>query len=396
MTSPIPFAAYRKKHQPKYWMLLSDFIFEKTNQNVSQTAEMQLGYKMIARWLIDGWAMRIVKFIRLTQSQYGSGDIDPKSLPSRIVDLAVCSFSEIFGTRKHFNKLPKRLQDFLKQASKREMIIRPRAQVDETKGVFAYQGTQPVIVVYFDKEEFDDRQEYFADGNPHQVQEFLSTRTDTLVHELIHAYDDFASGGKYLDQNFWKDQPSYGDPPLSDQERVAKHERYLQYTHEINARFGQTVSQMYAPQFTNWRDFMWHFQENYQGWRLMPPEVKRRLLIRLGSIWTAEERKKTIDIKPFVEKLNNRLREIDPMIWINSSSGNIEIRDLDELPPKTQSLVLMQTTKLADIFQRQVVTSEDVPMLTGFGFVRNRGRNKDYRISSPFRRPANKRATTSA
>jgi hypothetical protein len=124
----------------------------------------------------------------------------------------------------------------------------------------------------------------------------------------------------------------------------------------------------------------------------MDPIVQKRLLVRLGMIWTAKQRKRPIDINPFIQKLSAKMHETYPDIDVFAAHGNIEIRNLDTVSSKAQVFVLDKVCRLADIFQRQVVTYDDLPVLHSFDFVRNKGRNKDYSVSERFRRPARRRS----
>jgi hypothetical protein len=371
-------------------MRFSDVITEKSQEH-GKTAELQTGFQTIARLLIDAWTTRIIKSIR--------GITSYSRFPLHgIYDLAAGSVAETFEHGKHLRKLPEQLRVFIKYAAKRFMILRAEEQTDDTKSKYQTMGTyrsggggvQPIITLYFDKRDFDTNLEQMKVGNIWKIGNFLDSRRDTLIHELVHAYDDFMSSGKYT-SGAKRQRRQYGAPPPTDEEKLAAHNSYLASPHEINARFGQTIANLNTHSYSTWREYVYGFKTEYYGWDLMSPEVKRRLLVRLAMVWTATQRQKQIDIKPFVQKLHNRLHETFADLWIAPAHGNIEIRDLDSLPSKSQAFVLDNVCRLADIFQRQVVTWDDLPILRGFGFIHNKGRNKDYSISQRIRRPAKTR-----
>jgi hypothetical protein len=343
---------------------------------ITESPEMQLGFQMMANWLISDWVRRIIEFSR-----------DRYTPVQWVYDLAAGSVAETFQHNRHLKKLPEKLRPFVKNAVAKHMRIAAREKDSERFG--DYRATsQPEINLYFDMEVFARNLDEIRAGNASIIHNLLNTRRTTLIHELRHAYDDFASAGKYREtpqaatarqaNTTALRNPSYANVHTA-------HNAYLLQPHEISAHFTHVVSAIAPYLHGSWRDYFSQFKANFDGWSQMPANVRMRLIKRLGAEWSQVHGRAPTDITPFIQKLAGKLRTAGSKISVYPAHGDIEIRDLATAKPREQAAVLHQVTYLADILKRQVVTYDDVPMLQGFGFVRNKGRNKDYRISAPFR-----------
>jgi hypothetical protein len=335
-------------------------------------SEMQAGFMTLANLLLMAWTRRILTLRR------------DRPLHD-LHDLPVGAVDETFQHGRHFKKLPDQLAAFVKQAAKQHMRIVAVEQTGDTKGqYFARRHQQPEIDLFYDAALFAEHRDQINGGNASILHRFLTSRYDTLIHELRHAYDDFASTGKY---RFSPETAKAGEAKAQakdDATRELAHQAYLLQPHEISARFTQTVATLPYPQ-GSWRDYRDQFTQRFYGWSPLPPDVKMRLLKRLATHWIdANGQRQPTDIKPFIARLNAKLG--DSEIGVYPAHGNIEITGLARESPPMQAKALQQVAYLADIFRRQVVTSDNVPMLKGFDFVRNQGRNIDYRISAQYRR----------
>jgi hypothetical protein len=348
-----------------------------------ESPEMQAGFEMIARLLINDWVTRIMQ---------------QHSHIAVIYNLAAGTFATTFVNGRHLKKLPEKLRAFVKHSVKVYTRLVAVEKTDQTRGEYrsgSIYHRQPEIILYFDPEPFA---EYLSRPNWHTLHNFLRTRGRTLVHELRHAYDDYASSGKYTisSQAYTAavDRRSATADP-SDEKRIRAHRSYLLQPHEISARYTQATGTIWPFLHGAWTDYFAKFKEAFDGWQDMPPNVRMRLIRRLGAEWTnAHDKRPPIDINPFIKKLDAKLKAAGSDIRVSPAHGNIEVWGLQDAPPKLQTAVLNQVTYLADIFQRQVVTHDAVP--GGFGFVRNKGRNIDYRISAPYRRSPRSRRHSSA
>jgi len=133
----------------------------------------------------------------------------------------------------------------------------------------------------------------------------------TLEHEIQHAYDDYRSNSKLFQARKTKAynkkhtmangrQAVYANPELNKK----KHQEYLKLQHEIWARFTQAVNETRftkgdfatSPDGVDYfhytmkplaevvKDFMIHFD----GWRIMPDSVKKKLVARVSAYWHKE------------------------------------------------------------------------------------------------------------
>lgn len=110
----------------------------------------------------------------------------------------------------------------------------------------------------------------------------------TILHELQHAWDDIRSKGHALKQR----APNVG----TDAERYVK---YLQLPHEMWARFVQTAEKTkfieedmdgvlsMVPLESTLKDFA----TNYNGWKDMFLDQKRRLMRKVSQFWHFEQDK---------------------------------------------------------------------------------------------------------
>lgn len=333
--------------------------------------EMQNGFMIVANLLISAWTQRILTL---------RGDRPIRDLH----DLPVGSMEETFQNGRHLKKLPDKLRAFVKQAAKLHMRIVATEKTGDTKGQYFTRHGQPEIVLFYNDALFVEHREQINAGNATILGRFLRSRHDTLVHELRHAYDDFASTGKY---RFSPEAIKAGQAQAQandDASRQQAHQAYLLQPHEISARFTQTVSTLTSYLQGSWRDYSAQFKQHFYGWYELPPKAKLRLLKRLATQWIdAHGERQPTDINPFIAKLDAKL---GGEIRVLPAHGNIEIAGLARAPRSKQATALQQVTYLADILRRQVVTYDDVPMLKGFDFVRNQGRNIDYRVSARYRR----------
>ncbi len=150
--------------------------------------------------------------------------------------------------------------------------------------------------------EFDDVEIY-----THIFRKFFST----TLHELQHAYDNYRSKGK----SFNKQTPEYRDKlnkssELKDKRELKDEERefmkklshqYLNFPHEINARFTQTIKDIAFSDLVNNDEGGWRFKMNslrnviikfkssFNGWNILSDKDKKRLIRKLSQFWHLEK-----------------------------------------------------------------------------------------------------------
>ncbi|AUR85856.1 hypothetical protein NVP1081O_121 [Vibrio phage 1.081.O._10N.286.52.C2] len=122
----------------------------------------------------------------------------------------------------------------------------------------------------------------------------------TLSHELQHAYDNWRSGDNEDIQvgtktlrgknNAWVDKKMLDHVVNGTQ---ASHEEYMNYSHEINARYTQAIADTKARFRTHVKGniFMDAFRDNFEGWDDIPADQQKRLLARAGAEHSASRKK---------------------------------------------------------------------------------------------------------
>ena len=327
---------------------------------LNESKIMQDSFELMAKLLLEEWAHRIT-----------SGVHEPNYNSLSFYDFVCITVNSVFENRKNFNKFPPKFQQFLKYVCQKHLRFEIKEKTTSTSADYSHWfPLQPEINLYFNTISAESTKILMSSYS--KTLTFLSIRKTALIHELIHAYDDYISGGKFRDPNY------------NPYKKEKDHNKYLNYTHEINARFFQTVASL--PKTTIWKDYLRDFKYKFEGWKFLSPTTKKRLITRLA---TRFQRKETlIDITPFVDRLKIKIKTItDADVYVSKSFDNIEIENIDKVPNDLQKQVLTLVCRTADIFQRKVETSDKLPLLKEFGFIKNSGRNKDFRISRLFYRP---------
>lgn len=186
----------------------------------------------------------------------------------------------------------------------------------------------------------------------------------TLEHEIQHAYDDYRSNSKlfqarksqeYVKKHTMANGRSavYANPELNKR----KHQEYLKLQHEIWARFTQAVNETrftkgdfatspdgiqyfhytMKPLAEVVKDFTIHFD----GWRIMPDSVKKKLAARVSAYWHKEmenldaknqksiEREKEALSRVQVDEIRKFVRDILSGNEINSFLNLKEVYEAD-------------------------------------------------------------------
>jgi hypothetical protein len=137
------------------------------------------------------------------------------------------------------------------------------------------------LYVYADYTDFfhdkwDDEKQY-KNVTRKDVDEFLNHYSETLMHELTHAYDDFISKGNALKK---------GSRELF---KEGGEDAYLRDQPEVNARYQAAVKEiskykMYPADSPKhgWSRYKTEFMSRFQGWGALTEKQRERLLKRLS------------------------------------------------------------------------------------------------------------------
>jgi hypothetical protein len=354
---------------------------------LSEASEQQEGFEMMARSIITALSNKTFQHFLKMLTGYPSMHLE-------IYDCAGVSIDEVYPNRKGVSKLPDSLKAFYK--ANRNLVVTVDEARGNVKGQYQpkrYEGGQPVITLFYDPEDFAKAIEKNTTSypvNPWELGKFFNTRFDTLVHELTHAYDAWASSGKYIGHprtaEFYKDTKNY--------------DKYLNQPLEINARFYQVVSQMYHERRKTWKEYLNYFRWNFPGWKLLPDDEKRRLIQRLAVEYGKHNTPKPMDISGQVKRLEAKLEQrygTQINLYFNDHVDSIVVNHIETKDKQQRAEILWAVTRLADVYRKTVTTSEpfQAQTLKDLGFVANRGRNKDYRTRDAFYRRSKRADVTS-
>lgn len=325
------------------------------------------------------------------------------------------------------NQLPKSLIKGLEPAFKAfvdEMIHRHlriafapnsnAAQGRNFRGWFTpkWGSRQPEIILVIKDEQFAFVKEALRNNYQleSRVRDILKPLTDILVHELTHAYDEWASNGQW--QNNGRSQKALSaeqdrsinrsDPKKSE----AAFELYLNDPIEINARYVQVVSQLeHKRSFMSWNEYRHAFAYGMHGWRSLPPKDKRRLLTRLATQWQEGRNTLDQDVQAACKRLQSRLQSTPAGadVWLSSNkdSGAINVNGIKLKKPELIMALLRPILVLADHYKMTVALGDKLPIpaVRPLGFINQRPRSpnggkRDYSLplgTVYFRRPVDRR-----
>jgi hypothetical protein len=150
-----------------------------------------------------------------------------------------------------------------------------------------------------------------VDGVRAELQKSREQQKSTILHELQHAFDNWRSGNTGLGRVEFSRETDKG--PVSyvytdDKKegfldkrqlksifsgRKASHADYLNFTHEINARYAQAIAKTNKDVYSHGGrisvyDYLDVFQYRFVGWKQISDKEKRRLLSRAYAEWDAE------------------------------------------------------------------------------------------------------------
>lgn len=149
---------------------------------------------------------------------------------------------------------------------------------------------RPIIFMYYTKYEIEDLQKHVEYDSVYTY--LLSEYSTHLLHELQHAYDDYISKSKYTNNKivnkFRKDK----------KDNFANHDEYLNFQHEINARFSQAIEKIrffsvdkdektraFIKIPNPFKEVLEHFKLVFDGWDKLSEDNKKRLTQRLFQFW---------------------------------------------------------------------------------------------------------------
>jgi hypothetical protein len=351
-------------------------------QNLSESPESITGLQMMTNTLVKALAAHIAFHLNKKITDYPSAvdDLD-------VWDCAAITIDTAYPNRKGIKALPQELRTFPLAMKTLRISLAPGN--GRTRGHYQAGGgwRQSEIVLRIEDDVFAKVREAAKQGNITfwTIMEMLKNSVSTLLHELVHAYDDFKSKGKYVDQ----DKYVSVDRPNVDQETFNK---YLNNPAEINARYAQAIANVYGFQHRPWKEFFARFRSEFVGWRILSPEDKRRLTVRAATQFGRGQAAKSWDVtKPLADlsaKLAERLGTFVLLSYRNSGDA-IVVHMHADIDNAKRAAIIHAACRAGEIYRKIVCV--DSPLkpaeMKAMGFVLNRGRNKDYRLSTVWYRP---------
>jgi hypothetical protein len=296
-------------------------------------------------------------------------------------------------------KLDQKYLNFLRR-HKLPIVIRLTYDSDTTRGTY-FPGDDGIrsrhIEIKIKESEIEDHMSEWA------VVDMVQQHYDTIIHELVHAYDDYASEGK-----FRENKRSGADRTQALIRGEGEHGKaYLRDPIEINARFSQVIVNL---QKTFWRyktfaEYLDDFKFGFNGWDVVPPREQRRLIKRLGADYTSKKKTEKKDKTENVKRLQKKLLGMGARFEIHfqPKANFIRISTMlengrDQMEDVPQYLPLI--TKFADTHRLDIsahlgkikTRAKGAVALQKkfkqFNFVPNSGRTKNYAISDTWWRPS--------
>jgi hypothetical protein len=285
-----------------------------------------------------------------------------------------------FPNRRGLSKFDTQMQRFIKGA--KTLRLEVRLKTGRVRGYYT-SGGQPEITLFISPENYAKFQAALDEHRHlyYLLQELFANSRDTLIHELQHAYDDWASQGKYRDNaKTQAAQTARRSPP-----EVFGQTLYLQDPIEISARYRQTVYNLGAVGSITWNEYLTKFRWNFEGWRLIAPEEQKRLIGRLAAYWMSQRPAQQRDIAADFTLFKTHLKARFPGLYVSYSadSGAISIDDFGTTDKATRDLILGAIVRFADI-RGKIVAVAGLPLspaTKAMGFVSQKSRNRNYALS---------------
>jgi hypothetical protein len=273
------------------------------------------------------------------------------------------------------------------------------------------------IEVYILPDNIEKIRNMISDGklDEYTIRSIFKACRSTLVHELQHLLDFWVSNNKFIDKNHRTAMlKMYNDKEYDD---------YYKLSHEINARYTQTVADMgyntsyidkygftSAPSTFNWENYLTAFKHRFIGWDIIEPEERKRLISRLSQQYQYMNKNKetfSVDISDSVVNLMHELQDtgIEVYMYYKHSRNYILVQQLLAPSEEAEADALNKIVKLAETYRKTIGLTPHkgymgikmktfIPLLKSLGFKGNTkkyGGKRDYSISEfMFREPKRK------
>lgn len=338
-------------------------------------SDRQTDMERLARMFLDHYIYRCMLYLpdkldRIKNDPYGLYDF-----PGAIL-------GDVFPNRRGLSKFDKDIQRFVKERGNLRLDV--TYQDGTTLATYASKVPQPEIILNINKYDYANFRNSLQDRILEwPLRNLLNTRRHSLVHELQHAFDDWASGGKY--KHNARSREAFQSKLDKNADPEAKFKLYLNNPIEISARYRHTVSELGNKVVKSWKDYFSEFKYTFDGWKILPDEDKLRLTQRLAAYWIGQQRPREQDFSADVKALQEKLRaKYGGYIYVHYGKvrNAITIDSFGTDDAQIKRDILQAVIRFADV-RRAVVSTSDLPYGRDFkdmGFVNQRSRNHDFAL----------------
>lgn len=267
-------------------------------------------------------------------------------------------------------------KEFL-QCLKKSKYIRV-SYLEKTKNTLGDYDNDYQINIYVDVKDTrytEERKRIIESPTTYGLNTFFNQYKSVLIHELQHYIDRWRSEFKYVD----KEKEKYNSI-----DNVIPFDKYLNLSHEISARYTQTLSELTSRGgYKDFQELLNHFKIAFKGWYILSDETKKRIIKRLSQYFNSIKKDK---LKVSEDKMKAILLSIENKydVYVKFSNNKfIEIFDsnIENLDYKN---IFPELIKISNIYRYDItvyaVSNEFKEYLKSVDFKQNKGKNIRFDI----------------
>jgi len=204
------------------------------------------------------------------------------------------------------------------------------------------------------------------------VDDLFSSKKSSIAHELTHAYDWWASEGKFVSSKR-SQQGLTAQDETNQQIQRDSYASYLNSPHEINARFAQAVHDNNAN--APWKLYSKQVIQDFIGWEIIPESEQQQLIRRLWKFWNEHRSThKTTDVSTYLQKISQAIEKTSGVKFeLTDERDQIRVKVVGKVTPTLLTAVFNKLFKIGDAYRKSIVTSTLAgTMAKGLGFKVNK------------------------
>lgn len=236
------------------------------------------------------------------------------------------------------------------------------------------------ICIYGDRFE-SLRKDIIEKPNRTILKQFFTFFKSSMIHELQHYLDkwrSFNKKGDFVNHYLDKKTPIFAVNHSDEEE----HAKYLKLSHEISARYTQTLNDLVSKNsYSDFDDLFWDFKTNFKGWSLIDDVERTRLIKRLSQYYNSlKKTNKRQDITNIIKDFsikNDVMVHIHGEKYLDLYENDILDKEYEDIIPK---LIKISNIYRYDIVVYKFDDKKFVKYLKSLGFVENKGKNIDFSL----------------